>query len=129
MNWNNTKQSRPPAKPRRTRNRRVEHLNREIRELRGFLLTAAPRISEILMSGAREEEPMESPGASSANSGAKITDLADLAHRLTVQTTELRLEVAALDSGFKHCGQAFVELLDEVADRLDTLVTPARYRR
>ena len=126
MNWNNTKQSRPPAKPRRTRNRRVEHLNREIRELRGFLLTAAPRISEILMRGAREEEPMESPGASSANSGAKITDLA---HRLTVQTTELRLEVAALDSGFKRCGQAYVELLEEVADRLDTLVTPARYRR
>ncbi len=130
MYWNNTKQRRPAAKKPRRRNRGVEQQNRKIREVRALLRSGAQTISEILRNGATDEGgPMDSPGASSDDASALINDTAYVIQRLTVQATVLRAEFIGLDYDFKQCGHAFVELLEVVADRLDALVTPARYRR
>jgi len=94
-----------------------------------LLLTGALTISEVLGKDAYEEVPMESSGSSPANAGTGITDPPDLLQRVTVQTTELRGEVIRLADGFKQCGQAYTELLEAAAARLDSLVMPARYRR
>ncbi len=72
---------------------------------------------------------MKSLDVSFPKAGARTTDPADLIQRFSGHTAELRAEFAELDSGLKQCGQAFVELLEVIEDRLDALVTPARYRR
>lgn len=129
MNWNNITSRRSQAKPRRPRNRGVERLNREIREVRSFLRTGTQTISELLSQDVSAEPPMESARAAPPSAGDGMTDLANALRRLSIQGAELRGEFVELDYSLKRYGQAYVELLEEAASRLDSLVMPARYRR
>lgn len=128
MNWN-TKPKRALAQPRRGRNRKVERLSREIRELCSSLRTGAQTISEIVERQASDEAPMTSPAPGVEERTTPTGDPGSSIQLLTAQTELLRAGFTNLRYSSTQLGQAYAELLETVADRLDALVTPARYRR
>jgi hypothetical protein len=128
MNWN-TKPRHAPATPRRARNPRVERLSRQIRDLCGFLRTGAQTISEIVERQVSDEAPITTPAPDIEAKAASTGDPAATIQLLIAQTELSRAGFTNLRYSGTQLGQAYAELLEAVAERLEALVTPARYRR